>query len=116
MKSGSKRWTSKAAPDTFSDEPVITTNKENVSEKQYMAVMRRVLANRPLLGHDTKDQKKLHDLKLLVADNIIAQMVTNWATIDRHFEREEPFKGQYEFNIQSPPGTSARGAIVYSQD
>ena len=83
---------------TFSDEPVITTNRDNVSEKQFIAVIRRLQASRPTMAHASLDPEEAMQLKNETATNIIAQSVTNWESIDRGFETREPFKWEYEFN------------------
>lgn len=87
------------APDeTFTDAPVITSNKQNVSEKQFIAITRKVTGQRPSMAHALADPEKVFDLKMEIADNIIGQSVTDWESLDRHFEKKEPFKWSYEFN------------------
>ena len=88
-----------AADDTFTDEPVITSTQENVSEKQFIAVIRRLLASRPTAAHEAADPELAMGLKRETANNIIYQAVTNWESIDRHYEETEPFKWEYEFNF-----------------
>lgn len=83
---------------TFSDEPVITTNRDNVSEKQFMAVIRRLQGSRPTMAHAGRDPEEAMQLKNETATNIIAQSITNWESLDRGFEKREPFKWEYEFN------------------
>lgn len=87
-----------ADDNSFTDEPVITTNKENVSEKQFMAVVRKQEKTRPTAVMARADKEKAQSFKLETARNIIHQSVTNWGTLDRHFEQEEPFKSLYQFN------------------
>jgi len=88
-----------AADNTFTDAPVITTNMENVSEKQFMAVIRRLLISRPTAAHEASDPELASTLKKETANNIIYQSVTNWESLDRHYEEKEPFKWEYEFNF-----------------
>ena len=88
-----------AADDTFTDAPVITTNKENVSEKQFMAVIGRLRMSRPSAAHAGEDEDKADEYKKETASNIIYQSVTNWEALDRHYEEKEPFKWEYEFNF-----------------
>lgn len=83
---------------SFTDEPVITTNKENVSEKQFVAVVRKLVQTRPAAMMALSDEEKAQNYKLETARNIIHQSVTNWGTLDRHFEKDEPFKSVYQFN------------------
>jgi hypothetical protein len=87
-----------AEDSSFGDAPVITTSKENVSEKQFIAVVRRLQQDRPAAMMALTDKEKAQDFKLETAKNIINQSVTNWGTLDRHFEKEEPFKSVYQFN------------------
>ncbi|MGK2944253.1 MAG: peptidyl-prolyl cis-trans isomerase, partial [Desulfuromonadales bacterium] len=74
-----------AADDSFTDAPMITTNRENVSEKQFIAVIRRLMDSRPTAAHAGADAEKAIDLKNETADNIIGQSVTNWESLDRHY-------------------------------
>ncbi|WP_027713897.1 peptidyl-prolyl cis-trans isomerase [Desulfuromonas sp. TF] len=90
----------KADPESFSDDLVITTSVQNVTEKQFMSIMRRVLDTRPKMTHQTMDKEEADKLKLETANNIIAQSVTNWESLDRHYEEKEPFKSEYEFNFR----------------
>lgn len=87
-----------AEDNTFTEAPVITTNKENVSEKQFIAVIRRLENTRPAAAMARRDEERAQAFKKEMANNIIAQFVTNWGALDRHFEKEEPFKWSYEFN------------------
>jgi len=87
-----------APDDSFSDDPVITTNQENVSEKQFMAVIRKLMETRPPFAHAAVDKELASELKSETAFNIVNQSVTNWESLDRHYEEKEPFKWEYEFN------------------
>ena len=86
------------ADETFTDAAIITTNRQNVSEKEFMVVIRKLMANRPPFAHAATDEEAAKELKAETAYNIIAQSVTNWESLDRHFEEKEPFKWEYEFN------------------
>lgn len=87
-----------AADSTFTDEPVITTNRENVSEKQFIAVIRRLQESRPTAAHAAVDAEKSLEFKLETAGNILGQSLTNWESLERKFEEREPFKWEYQFN------------------
>lgn len=87
-----------AADDSFSDEPVITTSREDVSEKEFIAVIRRLQQSRPVAAHAGADAEEAAALKKETVDNIIAQSLTNWESLDRKFEEREPFKWEYQFN------------------
>lgn len=88
-----------APDDSFTDAAVITSAREDVSEKEFMAVIRRLMGSRPTAAHAAADLEEAAKLKVETAQNIIGQSVTNWASLDRHFEKEEPFKWEYEFNF-----------------
>ena len=87
-----------ADDETFTDATVISNNQQNVSEKDFVAVMRRVLKTRPMLAGALQDEQATQDLKEEAAYNIIAQSVTNWESLDRRYEEREPFKSEYDFN------------------
>jgi hypothetical protein len=88
-----------AAPDdTFTETAVITTNQKNVTEQEFIAVVRKLMAGRPAAAHAAKDPEEARKLKAETLTNIIAQSVTNWEALDRHYEEKEPFKWQYQFN------------------
>ena len=86
------------ADSTFTDAPIITTNRRNVSEKEFMAVIRRLIGSRPAAAHAATDEQETTKLKAETVDNIIGQSITNWESLDRHYEEKEPFKWEYEFN------------------
>jgi parvulin-like peptidyl-prolyl isomerase len=87
-----------AAYDTFTDAPIITTNHQNFSEKHVMAVIRRLMATRAGVAHAGSNDELARTLKNETVNNIIAQSLTNWECLDRHYEEKEPFKWEYEFN------------------
>jgi len=87
-----------APVDSFTDTPLIRSSQQNVSEKEFMVVIGRLMANRPTAGHAAADEELARTLKADTVDNIIAQSVTNWESLDRHYEEKEPFKWSYEFN------------------
>lgn len=101
--------------ESFTDDPVITSTKQNVSEKQFMAVVQKVLKTRPTLDLSVGDAKKELKLKQTVADNIIAQAVTDWESLDRHFEEKEPFKWEYEFNYNHRLGLALQQRLFASE-
>ena len=95
-----------ASDDTFTDAAVITTNRQNVSEKEFIDVIRRLTASRPGAAHALADAEKARQLKEETADNIIGQSVTDWEALDRHYEEKEPFKWEYEFNLNHRLGVA----------
>jgi len=89
-----------AADDTFTDTAVITTSKQNITEKEFMNVIRKLMISRPAAAHAASDEEVAVTLKNETVYNIIAQSVTNWESLDRHYEEKEPFKWEYEFNFR----------------
>ncbi len=87
-----------AADETFTDAIVISTSEQEISEKQFMAVVRKLMANRPTAAHATRESDEAKKLKAETVNNILAQSLTNWEALDRHYEEKEPFKWEYQFN------------------
>lgn len=87
-----------ADDDSLSDEPIISTTEENISEKDFMAVIDRLISSRPAAAHALSNEEEAAALKENTVNNIIAQSVTNWEALDRHYEEQEPFKWAYQFN------------------
>jgi len=118
-----------AADDTFTDAPIITNTRQNTSEKEFIAVIRRLIKTRPLLSHEDLTGDKLSELKNETLNNIISQALTNWASLDKHYEEKEPFKTEYDFNYghrlvlaledqiaASPPDITEEEIKQYYQD
>ena len=107
---------------TFTDDFIITSTKQNVSEKQFMAVIHKVLRDRPTAAMSATTKEGAQKLKKETVDNIIAQSVTNWESLDRHYEEKEPFKGEYEFNYNHRLGLAlqqrmfAKDAVVSDEE
>lgn len=87
-----------AADETFTDTVVISSSQQNVSEKQFMAVVRKLMDSRPYAAHAADNEERAASLKDETAGNILAQSLTNWEALDRHYEEKEPFKWEYQFN------------------
>ncbi|MBE0598779.1 MAG: peptidyl-prolyl cis-trans isomerase [Desulfuromonadales bacterium] len=88
-----------APEDSFTDAILISTNRQNVTEKDFMIIAHRDMAQRPDAAHASFDAEKARELKSRVVAGIIAQSVTNWESLDRHYEQKEPFKWEYDFNV-----------------
>jgi len=85
-------------PESLTDAVVIKTNRENVTEQQFAAVVHRLMKSRGEAAHAAVDKEKASKLKAETLSNIIATNLTNWASLDRHYEEKEPFKWEYDFN------------------
>lgn len=89
-----------AAEDTFTDEVLISTSRQKLTEKQFMAMARREMSTRPGAAHSAFDEKEAGELKARVVGGFLAQNLTNWEAIDRHYEEKEPFKWEYDFQFR----------------
>ncbi len=89
------------APDeALTDAVVISTNRQNVTEREFVEVARRDMGQRPDAAHAAFDEEKARETKARVVDGIVAQSLTNWESLDRRYEEKEPFKWEYEFNVR----------------
>jgi len=88
-----------APPDSFGEDIVISTSKQNVTEKNFMDIARREMVSRPGAAHAAFDEKEAKALKSRVVAGYLAQNLTNWESLDRHYEKKEPFKWEYDFHL-----------------
>jgi hypothetical protein len=86
-----------APDDAYTDAPIITTNRQNISEKDFIAILRK--DNTFRMGHGMEEEKNIAALKERILNGILNQNLTNWEALDRHYEAREPFKQEYQFNI-----------------
>lgn len=86
-----------AADDTYSDEPVITTNRQNVSEKVFMKILKNDTNFRQ--SHKRKNREDDDAMKTRILSGIINQNIVEWEALDRKYQEREPLKWEYEFNI-----------------
>ncbi len=77
------------------DRPLVTTNRMDVPVKFFMEQYRKERSMRGALRLQKKDPWDF--LKKNVLDRIISQTLTSWESLDRHYEKEPPFKWVYEF-------------------
>jgi hypothetical protein len=89
---------------SLGDTPVITTSKQNVSEKDFLTITRRYVASRGVAAHSLLKADEVKKLKDEIVNGIIAQHVTDWEALDRHYEEQEPFKWEYEFYVNHQMG------------
>ncbi|WP_456473384.1 peptidyl-prolyl cis-trans isomerase [Desulfolithobacter sp.] len=86
------------APDeSFGDDPVISTDRGSVTEKQFMAQVRRLQRFRQQNGFN---QDSDFDFKKQVLNGIIDQTLTTWEGLARGYEKKDPLKGVYTFYCQ----------------
>ncbi len=83
--------------DSFSDAPLITTKKGNISEKQFMAQLIRQRRFRMHNGFGLGDAQAF---KGQVLNGIIDQTLTSWEALARGYEKQTPLRERYEFYCQ----------------
>lgn len=88
-----------APDDSFGDAPIISTNRINFSEKEFMKILRKDEGYRSKGAH-VKSTGDAETIKNRVLNGIIEQNLTNWEALDRHYEEREPFKWEYQFNVR----------------
>lgn len=94
--------------DSYGDEPIITTNHGDVSEKRFMAILRQDQQLRKPGEHEKID---VDQVKNRVLNGIIQQNITDWEALDRHYEKREPFKWAYQFNIKHRLTTAVQNRL-----
>jgi hypothetical protein len=85
---------------TLSEDVVIATNRQNVTEKDFLVIARRHMDSRPLSAHALEEAEATSKLKNEIVAGIIAQNVTDWGALARHYEEKEPFKWEYDFHVR----------------
>ncbi len=78
----------------FSDQPVITTDRGLVTEKEFMAQVRRLQRFRRRNGFREGDSEVF---KQQVANGIIDQTLTSWEALSRRYEKRPPFADTYTY-------------------
>ncbi|MEJ2690076.1 MAG: peptidyl-prolyl cis-trans isomerase [Deltaproteobacteria bacterium] len=99
--------------DSYGDEPIITTNRRNFSEKEFMSLLRKDEEYRKAGRHGKPGNPDV--IKNRVANGIIVQNVTNWEALDRHYEEREPFKWEYQFNVNHRLTNAAANRLFAAQ-
>ena len=89
-----------AAEDTFGDDLVITTSKQSVTERDFVIIANRHLASRAASAHALTDPEDTRKLKREITGGIIAQNVTDWGALDRHYENDPRFKDEFDFHVR----------------
>ena len=100
-----------APDDTFGDTPVITTNRKNFTEKEFMLLLHKDQSYRQSAIHTTEDADVI---KNRVVNGIINQNLTDWEALDRHYEEREPLKDEYQFNIKHRLTLAVQGRLFAS--
>ena len=85
-------------PEEFMDKILITTNRVNVPVRVFLDQLHKEQSLRGYRHFQTKEAADY--LKKMVLDRIIAQTLTSWESLDRHYEERAPFKWVYRFYCQ----------------
>lgn len=83
----------------LTDAVVIATNRQSVTEKDFVTIARRHLSSRAASAHAFKDPEDLRKLKGEIVGGILGQNLVDWEALDRHYEEKEPFQWEYEFHV-----------------
>jgi hypothetical protein len=105
-----------ASAESLTDAVIISTNRENISEKDFMDIARRDMAQRPTAAHVVFDEEVVKEIKGRVVSGIIAQSLTNWESLARHYEKEEPFKWEFDFHMRHRLTTAVENRLFASAD
>lgn len=96
---------------SYGDAPIITSNHGNITEKQFMSLL---LRDQSFRNKNPHSRKKPDDAKIKrrVLNGIIDQYVTDWECLARHYEKKEPFKAMYRFNIRDRLTNAVKDSII----
>jgi len=97
----------------YDDTPVIFTNRRNITEKEFVAILQRDQQYMSA-GHQTKEEAR-QEIINRVAEGIISQNVVDWEALDRHYEEKEPLKWEYQFNYNHRLTTSLANRLFHSK-
>ena len=81
-------------PENLMDEIVLRTDRAIVDVKFLLSQFQR---DKRFRSNPDITEEELTALKNKILNDILAQSLTSWAALDRHYEKEEPFKFAYEF-------------------
>lgn len=111
-----------APTESLTDAVLISTNRQNLTERDFHTLARRDMAQRPDAAHAAFDEEQARELKERVVSGFIAQSLTNWESVARGYEKREPFKWEYQFHIRHRLTTAlerrvfAAGAVVSDEE
>jgi parvulin-like peptidyl-prolyl isomerase len=80
-----------------SDAKLITSSKSDITVQQFLEQVRK---QKEFINGFGSEKEKQEKLKQRVLNNIMAQTLTTWAALDRHYEEKPPLKEVYEFYTQ----------------
>jgi parvulin-like peptidyl-prolyl isomerase len=85
-----------ASDETYTDATIISTSRQNFSEKDFIAIARQQLHSGQ---HPPRSKEEEEEFKTQVVNGIISQNLTNWEALDRNYQEKEPLIWEYKFNI-----------------
>jgi len=100
-----------ATDDSFTDEPIVTTDIMSISEKEYMAQVRGMQNFRGKTGFNDDGYR----YKEQVLNDIINQTLTTTEGLNRGYEKKSPFKEVFEFYKQHRMIKSLEARVFASQ-
>ena len=86
-------------PEELLDKILIKTDKAEVSVSYFLEQAQQNITSRGRRAMAMSEEEK-KTLMRETLNTMISQSVTTWESIDRHFEKKEPFKLVYEFYTQ----------------
>ncbi len=84
-------------PEEFLDQPLITTDRGNITVKLFLQMIQKELKFRKKFHFQKEDIQRV---KRRVLDGVISQTLISWEALDRHYEENPPFKWVYRFYCQ----------------
>lgn len=96
----------------YSDGPIVTTDYGTVSEKNFIAQVRKVQRSRRQNGFAEDNSTRF---KKRVLNGIIDQTLTSWEGLARGYEKKSPFKEVYDFYCQHRMISSLKSRIFLPQ-
>ena len=79
------------------DKPILKMGKMELKVKDFIALVDKELKFRRKYRFSTRDMERI---KRSVMANLIAQTLTSWEAMSRHYEEKPPFKWLYRFYCQ----------------
>jgi hypothetical protein len=100
-----------AAKESLGDDLVITTKQQSVTEKDFVTIAQQHIASRGIAVHALLKGEETQKLKAEIVAGIIAQNVTDWEALDRHYEEQGQFKWEYQFYVRHQLGLALERAL-----
>lgn len=76
---------------------IVSTNRQNVTEKDFALIARRQVGARMQAGFQKEGES---EFKKQTLKGIIDQNCTDWEALERRYQEREPLKWEYDFNVK----------------